>query len=147
MTIISGSGSVSATTPEGANATGSSYPEREGSPSDAAINIWSSEGAPKEIRGPLCSAEGPAWSFGSTTDCWVLEGRGNLLGEALTMILKSTLTPPYAALPQSDFTMIDIAESFMQLRDGHVPTWRTWTIHEIFFSVLKFRPKPETLRP
>ncbi len=30
------------------NAAGSSSPEIEGSPSDAAINIWSPEGAPKE---------------------------------------------------------------------------------------------------
>ncbi len=37
---------------------------------------------------------------------------------------------------QRDSAMFDTAESIAQLRDGHVPTWRTWTIHESFLSVL-----------
>ncbi len=37
---------------------------------------------------------------------------------------------------QRDPAMFDTAESIAQLRDGHVPTWRTWTIHESFLSVL-----------
>ncbi len=37
---------------------------------------------------------------------------------------------------QRDPAMFDTAESIAQLRDGHVPTRRTWTIHESFLSVL-----------
>ncbi len=37
---------------------------------------------------------------------------------------------------QRDSAMFDIAESITQLRDGHVPTRRTWTIHESLLSVL-----------
>ncbi len=72
MAIISGSGSDNTTTPGGGNAARSSSPEREGSPSNAAIDIWSSEGALKETRGALCPAEGPARSVGSSTGCGVL---------------------------------------------------------------------------
>ncbi len=37
---------------------------------------------------------------------------------------------------QRDPAMFDTAESIAQLRDGHVPTRRTWTIHESLLSVL-----------
>ncbi len=37
---------------------------------------------------------------------------------------------------QRDPALFDTAESIAQLRDGHVPTRRTWTIHESFLSVL-----------
>ncbi len=37
---------------------------------------------------------------------------------------------------QRDSAMFDIAESITQLRDGHVPTRRTWTVHESLLSVL-----------
>ncbi len=74
IAVISGSGSDNATTPEGGNAAGSSSPERESSPSDAAINIWSSGEAPKEAGGVPCSAEVPARSNGNPTGCGALEG-------------------------------------------------------------------------
>ncbi len=51
IAIISGSGSDNATTPEGGNAAESSSPEREGSPSDAATDIWSSGEAPRKRVG------------------------------------------------------------------------------------------------
>ncbi len=37
---------------------------------------------------------------------------------------------------QRDSAMFDTAESIALLRDGHVPTRRTWTIHESLLSVL-----------
>ncbi len=110
IAIISGSGSDNATTPEGGNAAGSSSPERESSPSDAAMDIWSSGGAPKETGGVPCSAEVPARSNGHPTGCGVLEGWWTPLEEALTVTLKSPLTP------------LDTAESITQLRNGNVPT-------------------------
>ncbi len=82
IAVISGSGSYNTTTPEGGNAAGSSSPESESSPSDTAIDIWSSEGAPKETYGAPRPAEGPAHFFGSSTGCGVLEGGGAPLGEA-----------------------------------------------------------------
>ncbi len=80
--------------------------------------------------------------------CGVPEGWGTPLGEALTIILRSPLTPPDAVPPRvpgrtpdhgrgrGTPAMFDTAESIAQLRDGHVPTRRTWTIHESFLSVL-----------
>ncbi len=100
IAVISGSGSDNATTPEGGNAAESSSPERESSPSDAAIDIWSSGGAPKETGGVPRSAEVPARSNGNPTGCGALEGWGTPLGEALTVILRSPLTPPDAAAPR-----------------------------------------------
>ncbi len=68
-----------------------------------------------------------------------LRGENLHLGEALTVILRSPLTPPDAVPPrfcartnarsrqrQRDPAMFDTAESIAQLRDGHVPTRRTW---------------------
>ncbi len=76
--------SDNATTPEGNNAAGSSSPEREREPSDAAIGIWSSVGAPKEtVVYPVLP-----------------EGAGTPLREALTVILKSPLTARDKALPR-----------------------------------------------
>ncbi len=74
IAIISGSGSDNATTPEGGNAAGSSSPERESSPSDAAIDISSSGEAPKETGGVPHSAEVPARSNSKPTGCGALEG-------------------------------------------------------------------------
>ncbi len=148
IAVISGSGSDNATTPEGGNAAESSSPEREGSPSDAATDIWSSGEAPKETGGVPHSAEAPVWTNGTPAGCGVPEGWGTPLGEALTVILRSPLTPPDAVPPrfvpgrtpdrgrQRDPAMFDTTESIAQLRDGHVPTRRTWTIHESFLSVL-----------
>ncbi len=64
IAVISGSGSDNVTTPEVRNAAESSSPERESSPSDAAIDIPSSGGAPKEMGGngwstPLCRGPSP----------------------------------------------------------------------------------------
>ncbi len=89
IAVISGSGSDNATTPEGGNAAVSSSPEREREHSDAAIDIWSSGGAPKERCGVPHSAEAPVRSNGTPTGCGVLEGWGTPLEEALTVILKS----------------------------------------------------------
>ncbi|XDV15103.1 hypothetical protein PO909_015243 [Leuciscus waleckii] len=58
IAAISGSGSDNATTPEGGNAAESSSPEDDRSPSDAAIDIWSSGGALKETTG--ATRDGPA---------------------------------------------------------------------------------------
>ncbi len=74
IAIISGSGSDNATTPEGGNAARSSSPERESSPSNATIDIWSSGEAPKETGGVPHSAEVPARSNGNPTGCGALEG-------------------------------------------------------------------------
>ncbi len=92
IAVISGSGSDNATTPKGGNAAESSSPEREREPSDAAIDIWSSGGAPKETGGVPRYAKVPARSNGIYAGCGVLEGWGTPLGEALTVILKSPLT-------------------------------------------------------
>ncbi len=66
MAAIPRSSSDNATTHEGSNAAGSPSPEREGSPSNAAINIWSSEEAPKENAWWILS------SRGSSALCWQL---------------------------------------------------------------------------
>ncbi len=132
IAVISGSGSDNATTPEGGNTAESSSPEREGSPSDAAIDISSSGGAPKETGGVPHSVEAPVRTNGTPTGFGVLEGWGTPLGEALTVILKSPLTSTgCCAAPcaranarsrqrQRDPAMFDTAESIAQLRDGHV---------------------------
>ncbi len=87
------------TTPEGGNAAESSSPEREGSPSDAATDIWSSGEAPKETGGVPHSAEAPVRTNGTPAGCGVPEGWEPPLGEALTVILRSPLTPPDAVPP------------------------------------------------
>ncbi len=73
MAIISGSSSDNATTPEGGNAAGSSSTERVGSPPVAAIDIWTSDGVPKETCGVPLSHRGPS-TFSTSTGCGVLEG-------------------------------------------------------------------------
>ncbi len=100
IAVISGSGSDNATTPEGGNAAESSSPEREGSPSDAATDIWSSGEAPKETGGVPHSAEAPVRTNGTPAGCGVPEGWEPPLGEALTVILRSPLTPPDAVPPR-----------------------------------------------
>ncbi len=100
IAVISGSGSDNATTPEGGNAAESSSPEREGSPSDAATDIWSSGEAPKETSGVPHSAEAPVRTNGTPAGCGVPEGWEPPLGEALTVILRSPLTPPDAVPPR-----------------------------------------------
>ncbi len=107
IAVISGSGSDNATTPEVGNAVESSSPERQSSPSDAAIDIWSSGGAPKETSGVPHSAEAPVQSNGSPAGCGVLEGWRTPLGEALTVILKSPLTLPDAVPPRVPERMPD----------------------------------------
>lgn len=69
--IISGSVSDNDTVPEGSNSLSSL--ERVGSPSDAAIDIWSSGGALKDTASTL-HFEGPACSLGNSTVCEALEG-------------------------------------------------------------------------
>ncbi len=100
IAVISGSGSDNATTPEGGNAAESSSPEREGSPSDAATDIWSSGEAPKETGGVPHSAEAPVRTNGTPAGCGVPAGWEPPLGEALTVILRSPLTPPDAVPPR-----------------------------------------------
>ncbi len=100
IAVISGSGSDNATTPEGGNAAELSSPEREGSPSDAATDIWSSGEAPKETGGVPHSAEAPVRTNGTPAGCGVPEGWEPPLGEALTVILRSPLTPPDAVPPR-----------------------------------------------
>ncbi len=74
IAVISGSGSDNATTPEGGNAAESSSPEREGSPSDAATDIWSSGEAPKETGGVPHSAEAPVRTNGTPPAAECLRG-------------------------------------------------------------------------
>ncbi len=100
IAVISGSGSDNVTTLEVRNAAESSSPERESSPSDAAIDIPSSGGAPKEMGGVPYSAEAPVRFIGTPAGCGVLEGWGTPLGEALAVILKSSLTLQDAVPPQ-----------------------------------------------
>ncbi len=78
IATISGSVSGTADRPEGGSGAESSSPDRSGSPSDAAIDIRSSGGAPKDTSGtPL---GGPASSLGSSTGCEVPVERGALEG-------------------------------------------------------------------
>ncbi len=139
IAVISGSGSNSATTPEVGNAAESSSPERGGSPSDAAIDIWSSGEALKETGGVPHLVEAPVRANGTPAGCGVLEGWGTPLGEALAVILRSPLTPPDAVPPRVPGRTADRGRGrgtlpcltqrslLAQLRDGHVPTRRTWT--------------------
>ncbi len=90
IAVISGSDSDNATTPKGGNAAESSSPES--SPSDAAIDIWLSGGAPKETGEVPRSAKVTARSNSIPAGCGVLEGWGTPLGEALTVIFISPLT-------------------------------------------------------
>ncbi len=149
IAVISGSGSDNATTPEGGNAAESSSPEREGSPSDAATDIWSSGegtegngwGTPLS-RGPSPNQRYPrrlrsAW--GVRTSTWGSPYRN----PQITSDSTGCCAAPFCARTnarsrqrQRDPAMFDTAESIAQLRDGHVPTRRTWTIHESFLSVL-----------
>ncbi len=81
IAVISGSGSDNATTPEGGNAAESSSPEREGSPSDAAIDIRSSGGVPKEMGGVPHSVEAPVRTNGTPPAAECLRGEELHLGK------------------------------------------------------------------
>ncbi len=90
--------------------------ERESSPSNAAINIRSSgEHRRRRVVYP------PSASFFLATGRSAAPGAG---------------TNVRSQQRQREPVMFDIADSIRQLRDGHVPTRRTWTIHESFLSVL-----------
>ncbi len=86
-----GSDSGNATLPDGGSAAESSSPEPS-SPSDAAIDILSSAGAPNDMLGPPCPRTPqacPETPDGATR--WRSErpAETQLDGEALTVILKS----------------------------------------------------------
>ncbi len=136
IAVISESGSDNATTPKGGNAAESSSPEREGSPSDASIDISSSGGAPKETGGVPHSVEAQVRTNSTPAGCGVLEGCNSTWGSPhRNPQTTSDSTGCCAALcaranarsrqRQRDPTMFDTAESIAQLRDGHVPTRRT----------------------
>ncbi len=103
IATISGSVSGTADHPEGGSGAESSSPDRSGSPSDAAIDIRSSGGAPKDTSGtPL---EGPASSLGSSTGCEVPVERGALEGwflggEFLTVTVRPVRLLPEVAPPR-----------------------------------------------
>ncbi|XDV27240.1 hypothetical protein PO909_030803 [Leuciscus waleckii] len=90
IATISGSGSDNIATPEGGNVAGSSSPEDDRSPSDAAIDNWSSGGALKETTG--ATRDGPAVSCGGSNGSNAEErgARGGLSlgGSFLTVILR-----------------------------------------------------------
>ncbi len=91
IAVSSGSDLGNDTLPDRGSAAESSSPEPS-SPSDAAIDILSSAGAPNEMLGPALS-EDPASSSGNTRWCDVLEEWeahvDTLDRETLTVILKS----------------------------------------------------------
>ncbi len=102
IAIISGSVSGTATAPEGGNCADASSPEKSDSPSDAAIDIRSSRGAPKDTDGAHLW-DGPPRSSGSSAGCGVQEEWGFLggwypEGNALTVILRSPVSPLAATL-------------------------------------------------
>ncbi len=102
IAIISGSVSGTATVPEGGNCADASSPAKSDSPSDAAIDIRSSRGAPKDTDGAHLW-DGPPRSSGSSAGCGVQEEWGFLggwfpEGNALTVILRSPVSPLAATL-------------------------------------------------
>ncbi len=146
IAVISGSGSDNATTPEGGNAAGSSSPERESSPSDAAIDIWSSGEAPKETGGVPRSAEVPARSNGNLTGCGALEGWGTPLGKPSPWPSITSDSTGYSATPgartnaesrqrQRDSAMFDTAESIRNSQMVMSPF--------LFFSFFSFEEEHE----
>lgn len=93
MAIISESDWDNTTSPEGGSAAASS------SPTDAAIHIWSSAGAPKETTGNHRS-DGPARSLGSSTGYGVEEG--GISEDPLTVILRCPQQPATVDLSWHD---------------------------------------------
>ncbi len=148
IAVISGSGSDNATTPEGGNAAESSSPER------AAIALRCSD-RHLVIRGstegngwssPLCRVSSPiqrhprqlrsAWGVRNST--WGSPHRNPQITSDSTRCCAALCarTNARSRQRQRDPAMFDIAETIAQLQDGHVPTRRTWTIHESLHSVL-----------
>ncbi len=107
-------------------------------------HILSSEGAPKETRGAPPSSRGPstllrqlhrlqsAWGVSSST--WGSPHRDPQITSDSTGCSATPGAGMNAGSRQRDSAMFDIAESITQLRDTHVHTRRTWTIHESFLS-------------
>ncbi len=91
IATISGSESGTADRPEGGNGTEPSSPDWSDSPSDVAIDIRSSGGAPKDTSGTPPPWEGPARSLGSSIGSKVPVTGGALAvfgGEFLTVTVR-----------------------------------------------------------
>ncbi len=147
IAIISGSVSGTATVPEGGNCVDASSPEKSDSPSDAAIDIRSSGGAPKDTDGAHLW-DGPPRSPGSSTGCGVQE-EWVFLGGWFPRRKRTHCDPQItSATARSnplrrigtrqrhwDSAPLQELESRPQLRDGHLPTMGTWLIHKRCLSV------------
>ncbi len=128
IAVISGSGSDNVTTPKGGNAAGSSSPERESSPSALLRQFHRLRSAWRGRSSTWGSPYSDPQTTSDSTGCRATPGAGTNAGSR-----------------QRDSAMFDITESITQLRDGHVPTRRTWTIHESFLSVLNAQTRESVI--